>query len=62
MLVDDDIDIRRAAVKKIILARRNPPQGEVRKFLKPTREQINEDATEYHNILNWELVQCMNKK
>lgn len=58
MLVDEDREVRNIAVKKIIYARQNPPLSEVRKFMKLTRAQINENATVYHRILKWESIQC----
>lgn len=58
MLVDVNVQIRKDAVKKIIFARQNRDSSGVRKFLKLTREEINEEATEFHQIIKWETVEC----
>lgn len=58
MLVDEDINVRKDAVRKIISARQNPDESDsVRKFMKPNRSQINEDAKKYFQILRWDLIQ-----
>lgn len=60
MLADDNRAVRAEAVKKILKARkkerRAPERQSVRKFVRPMRHMINENAAFYHEILNWDQV------
>lgn len=54
MLVDPNVSVKRIAVNKILEARKQEQgsnnQG-VRIFLKPKRQMINEEASQYYEIL-----------
>lgn len=58
MLVDEDINIRRDAVQKIVRARQEATQNDsVRVFTKIDRNIVNENAQEYHEVLHWHRIQ-----
>lgn len=62
MLVDPNVSVKRIAVNKILEARKQEQgsnnQG-VRIFLKPKRQMINEEASQYYEILLWDRVNGM---
>lgn len=57
MLVDEAENVRYDAYKLITSARKEERPMVVRNFRKPKRFQINERAKNYHEILEWDLIE-----
>ena len=58
LLGDPDQSKRQIAFDKIIEVRKKGPSppGEIREFEKPSRDVINFDAAEYHQMIKWSKV------
>lgn len=56
MLVDEQQEVREKAINLIISARNTMEDDVPRRFVKPTREQIDENANQYWEILRLDKI------
>lgn len=59
MLVDDNQAVRKLAVERIVKAKKaflKSKSSRVRKFKKVKAHQLNLEATQYYDIINWNNV------